>query len=156
MLKFSIFSFPNILRYLNMTEIYPFKHVSLKIKMHQLHPSHNSWNLDRIESMARVVFDNTSGVASYGGAVVKYTDFAGSGIVHCCGGISALLGAILIGPRIGKFSVWSLIWYKLYLLINLNINLALLSAAVYQRKYFYIAKIVHYEQRAHSGQLVTI
>ena len=55
--------------------------------------------------MRRVVYNATTGAASYGGAVVSYTDYAGSGIVHCCGGISALLGAIVIGPRIGKFSV---------------------------------------------------
>jgi ammonium transporter, Amt family len=32
-----------------------------------------------------------------------YSDFAGSAVVHMTGGILALLGAILLGPRIGKF-----------------------------------------------------
>ena len=32
-----------------------------------------------------------------------YCDFAGSGVVHSVGGISALAVAILIGPRIGKY-----------------------------------------------------
>src|SRR5437588_1939200 len=32
-----------------------------------------------------------------------YSDFAGSGVVHSVGGITALAMAILIGPRIGKF-----------------------------------------------------
>ena len=33
-----------------------------------------------------------------------YADFAGSGVVHAVGGLSALAMAILIGPRIGKFT----------------------------------------------------
>jgi Amt family ammonium transporter len=33
-----------------------------------------------------------------------YSDFAGSGVVHSVGGITALAMAILIGPRIGKFT----------------------------------------------------
>ena len=34
---------------------------------------------------------------------VPYVDFAGSGIVHCTGGIASLIGSIAIGARIGKF-----------------------------------------------------
>jgi Amt family ammonium transporter len=33
-----------------------------------------------------------------------YADFAGSGVVHSVGGITALAMAIIIGPRIGKFA----------------------------------------------------
>lgn len=32
-----------------------------------------------------------------------YVDFAGSGVVHSVGGLSALAGAIVIGPRLGKY-----------------------------------------------------
>jgi ammonium transporter, Amt family len=32
-----------------------------------------------------------------------YVDFAGSGVVHAMGGVAALAGAIVIGPRIGKY-----------------------------------------------------
>jgi Amt family ammonium transporter len=32
-----------------------------------------------------------------------YLDFAGSGVVHVVGGFAGLMGAILVGPRIGKF-----------------------------------------------------
>lgn len=33
-----------------------------------------------------------------------YHDFAGSSVVHMCGGIAALIGVIMLGPRIGKYN----------------------------------------------------
>mmetsp|Transcript_43204 Transcript_43204/g.101599 ORF Transcript_43204/g.101599 Transcript_43204/m.101599 type:complete len:579 (+) Transcript_43204:61-1797(+) len=33
-----------------------------------------------------------------------YFDFAGSGVVHMSGGIGALIGAIVVGPRLGRFT----------------------------------------------------
>lgn len=33
-----------------------------------------------------------------------YTDFAGSGVVHAMGGVAALVGARMIGPRLGKYN----------------------------------------------------
>jgi len=33
-----------------------------------------------------------------------YIDFAGSGVVHAVGGTAGLIGAIVVGPRIGKFN----------------------------------------------------
>ncbi len=53
-----------------------------------------------------VVYPIEAGWAWGGGwlSELSFIDFAGSTVIHMVGGISALVGAIMVGPRIGKFS----------------------------------------------------
>ena len=46
------------------------------------------------------------GMWTWGGgwlAEAGYSDFAGSGVVHLCGGAAALAGVLIVGPRAGKY-----------------------------------------------------
>jgi Amt family ammonium transporter len=57
--------------------------------------SHWIWSVDGWASAFR-----TSGPLLFGSGVI---DFAGSGVVHMVGGIAGLWGALIEGPRIGRF-----------------------------------------------------
>ena len=55
-----------------------------------------------------------------------YVDFAGSGVVHAVGGVAALAGAIVLGPRLGKFGKDG----KPRALIGHNIPMAMLGTFI--------------------------
>nr|CAH67993.1 OSIGBa0157K09-H0214G12.4 [Oryza sativa] len=57
--------------------------------------SHWIWSADGWASASR-----TSGPLLFGSGVI---DFAGSGVVHMVGGVAGLWGALIEGPRIGRF-----------------------------------------------------
>lgn len=56
---------------------------------------HAIWSNDGFLSAAANVEDRFRGVGMI--------DFAGSGVVHMTGGMCALIGAVILGPRIGRF-----------------------------------------------------
>ena len=54
-----------------------------------------------------------------------YIDFAGSSVVHVAGGMAALMGAIILGPRIGKY-----VDGKIYAIPGSNMPIATLGVFV--------------------------
>ena len=57
--------------------------------------------------MISLVVYPVSGHWIWGGGFISqmgFHDFAGSCAVHMVGGVAALIGAIILGPRIGKYT----------------------------------------------------
>ncbi|MYE12830.1 MAG: ammonium transporter [Gammaproteobacteria bacterium] len=55
--------------------------------------------------MTAVIYP-VSGMWTWGGGWLSeagYSDFAGAGVVHLCGGAAALAGVLIVGPRAGKY-----------------------------------------------------
>jgi ammonia channel protein AmtB len=48
--------------------------------------------------------EDTSGYLFYGARSNNFVDFAGSGVVHMVGGLSGLVGTIMMGPRLKRFN----------------------------------------------------
>ena len=66
------------------------------------------WNSDMIEGIKDPVYTGWLNTASFlpvdsSGDPVEFIDLAGSSIVHAVGGWAALVGAYMVGPRIGKY-----------------------------------------------------
>ena len=60
---------------------------------------HAIWNADGFLS----AFTNEEGLHTEAMFGVGMIDFAGSGVVHMTGGVTALCAAVILGPRLGRF-----------------------------------------------------